>query len=103
MSSQLIFGTATFGMDVTEFQDAEAAKSVLKTVQSLNIKRLDTAPRYPPLKSGRAEQLLGEAVELSRDFVVDSKVYIDTQIDGSGHIAREAMEKSVRGSLERPS
>ncbi|KAK3370561.1 putative oxidoreductase [Podospora didyma] len=101
MSPQLIYGTATFGMDVTGFADAEAAKSMLKTVRSLGIKRLDTAPRYPPLSTGRAEELIGESVDISGDLTVDTKVYTDTRTDGSGDLARDAMQKSVCGSLER--
>ena len=101
MSPQLIYGTATFGMDMTEFQDEEAVKKMLKTVQSLGIKRLDTAPRYPPLSQGRAEQLLGEAAEVSGDFIIDTKVYTNTATDGSGDLRREAIQKSIHGSLDR--
>lgn len=101
MSPQLIYGTATFGMDMTEFQNAEAAKGMLKTVRSLGINRLDTAPRYPPLSQGRAEELLGEAFQLGDTFVVDTKVYTDTGTDGSGDLGRNAVHRSVLGSLER--
>lgn len=101
MPPQLIYGTATFGMDMTEFQDSEAVRNMLKTVQSLGIKRLDTAPRYPPLNPGRAEKLLGEALELSGDFVIDTKVATDTRNDGSGDLVRDALQKSVGSSLER--
>ncbi|ROV88403.1 hypothetical protein VPNG_10297 [Cytospora leucostoma] len=101
MSPQLIYGTATFGMDLTEFQDAEAAKSMLKVVQSLGINRLDTAPRYPPLKPGRAEELLGEAAEVGSAFIIDTKVYTDTRTDGSGDLSRDSIRESVRGSLAR--
>lgn len=101
MSPQLIYGTATFGMDMTEIQTAEAAKKMLETVRSLGISRLDTAPRYPPLSRGRAEELLGQASELSGTFAIDTKVYTDTGTDGSGDLGRNAVHESVRGSLER--
>lgn len=101
MPPQLIYGTATFGMDMTEFQDSEAVRNMLKTVQSLGIKRLDTAPRYPPLNPGRAEKLLGEALELSGDFVIDTKIATDTRTDGSGDLVRDVLQKSVGSSLER--
>ncbi|KAF2185673.1 Aldo/keto reductase [Zopfia rhizophila CBS 207.26] len=101
MAAKLIFGTASFGMDLSEFQDVESLKNLLKTLQALNIHRLDSSTRYPPLKPGRSEELIGEARELSRSFIVDTKVYTNTQTDGSGDLSREAMQKSVSGSLQR--
>ncbi|KAI1779078.1 putative oxidoreductase [Hypoxylon cercidicola] len=101
MSPQLIFGTAVFGMDLTEFQDVSSVKSVLSTLQTLGIQRLDSGARYPPLNPGRSESLIGEARELSRDFAVDTKVYTDTKTDGSGDLTRDAVRKSAAGSLER--
>ncbi|OTA61423.1 putative oxidoreductase [Hypoxylon sp. EC38] len=101
MPPQLIFGTAGFGMDQTEFQDLESVKSLLSTLRELGIRRLDSGARYPPLNPGRSEALIGEAREVSRDFLVDTKVYTDTRTDGSGDLARDAVRKSVEGSLER--
>ncbi|XXH02800.1 hypothetical protein Hte_009187 [Hypoxylon texense] len=101
MSPQFIFGTAGFGMDQTEFQDLASVESVLKTLQTLGIKRLDSGARYPPLNPGRSESLIGEARAVSRDFAVDTKVYTDTRTDGSGDLAREAVRESVAGSLAR--
>ncbi|KAI1648735.1 putative oxidoreductase [Daldinia loculata] len=101
MPPQLIFGTAGFGMDKTEFHDAESVKATLATVRSVGIQRLDTAARYPPLNPGRSEELLGEARELSRDFAIDTKVYTDTRTDGSGDLTRDTIRKSVEVSLQR--
>ncbi|KAI0105675.1 putative oxidoreductase [Nemania sp. FL0031] len=101
MAPQIIFGTGGLGMDKTAFQDADSVKTLLQTLQGLGISRLDTAARYPPLNPGRSEQLLGEAGELSHDFVVDTKVYTDTRTDGSGDLTREAISKSVGESLQR--
>ncbi|KAI1764385.1 putative oxidoreductase [Hypoxylon sp. FL1150] len=101
MPPQLIFGTAGFGMDQTEFQDLESVKTVLITLQRLGVRRLDTGARYPPLSPGKSESLIGEARELSRDFAVDTKVFTDTRTDGSGDLTREAVRKSVAGSLDR--
>lgn len=105
MSPQLIYGTATFGMGLTEFQDAESVKNMLNILQSLGINRLDTAPRYPPLSPGRAEELLGEASDLTGDFTVDSKIYTDTKTNGGGDLSHNAMKVSIDGSwalLKRP-
>ncbi|KAI2637806.1 putative oxidoreductase [Hypomontagnella submonticulosa] len=101
MPPQLIFGTAGFGMDKSEFQDLDSAKAVLETIRGLGIKRLDSAARYPPLNPGRSEALLGEARELTREFEVDTKVYTDTRTDGSGDLSRDAIRKSVEESLKR--
>ncbi|KAJ8128348.1 hypothetical protein O1611_g5286 [Lasiodiplodia mahajangana] len=101
MAPQIIFGTGGLGMDMTAFQDADSVKNLLQTIRGLGISHLDTAARYPPLNPGRSEQLLGEAGDLSRDFVVDTKVYTDTRTDGSGELTRAAISKSVDESLQR--
>ena len=101
MTPQLIFGTASFGMDMTEFQDLSSVETILKILPDLGIHRLDSGARYPPMKPGRAEELIGETSELSAGFVVDTKVYTDTQKDGSGDLTPEAIEKSVHASLQR--
>ncbi|KAI0428275.1 putative oxidoreductase [Xylaria sp. FL1042] len=101
MAPQIIYGTAGLGLDKTAFQDVDSVEYLLQTLQDLGINRLDTGARYPPLNPGRSEQLLGEARELSRDFVIDTKVYTDAQKDGSGDLTLEAISKSVDGSLQR--
>ena len=101
MPPQLIFGTATFGMDMTAFQDASSVHALLSKLSELGIHRLDTGARYPPMKPGRAEELIGETKELSQKFKVDTKVYTDTQKDGSGDLTGEAIERSVKASLSR--
>ncbi|TGJ83871.1 hypothetical protein E0Z10_g4874 [Xylaria hypoxylon] len=101
MAPQIVFGTAGLGMNKTAFQDASSVKNLLRTLQDLGISRLDTGARYPPLNPGRSEQLLGEARELSRDFVIDTKVYTDATKDGSGDLTPEAISKSADGSLQR--
>jgi aflatoxin B1 aldehyde reductase len=101
MAPQIIFGTASFGMDLTDFQDPESVKHILKTLQELGINRLDSAPRYPPLKPGRSEELIGETKELSESFLVDTKIYTHAQTDGSAELSRENIEKSVNASLQR--
>lgn len=101
MAPNLICGTASIGMDLTEFQDVESVRSLLKTLQELNIRRLDSGARYPPLNPGRSEQLIGEAKEQSGDFSVDTKVYTNTQTDGSGDLTRSAIGQSCTASLER--
>ena len=101
MTPHLIFGTASFGMDLTEFQDPSSVQTLLKNIQDLGVHRLDSGARYPPMKPGRAEELIGETKELSGFFIIDTKVYTDTQTDGSGDLTSDAIEKSLQASLQR--
>ncbi|KAI1201761.1 putative oxidoreductase [Nemania serpens] len=101
MAPQIIFGTAGLGMEKTAFQDARSVTGLLETLRDLGITRLDTGARYPPLRPGRSEELLGEAREISRDFVIDTKVFTDTKTDGSGDLTVESIAKSAEGSLRR--
>ena len=101
MPPQLIFGTATFGMDMSAFQESSSVEPLLKIFGDLGIQRLDSGARYPPMKPGRAEELIGETKHLSASFTVDTKVYTDTQTDGSGDLKGAAIEKSMLASLER--
>ncbi|KAI1657170.1 hypothetical protein F4813DRAFT_390142 [Daldinia decipiens] len=88
-------------MPMTEFQDSETVKVLLRTLEELGITRLDSGARYPPLNPGRSEELIGEAKELSSRFLVDTKIYTDTATDGNGDLTVEAIKKSVDGSLKR--
>ena len=101
MSPQLIFGTASFGMDLTDFQDPSSVQTLLKTLQDLGVHRLDSGARYPPMKTGKAEELIGETKEFSGGFIIDTKVYTDVKTAGSGDLTIEAIEKSLQASLQR--
>ncbi|KAI8946932.1 putative oxidoreductase [Xylaria longipes] len=101
MAPQIIFGTAAFGMDMTAFQDVQSVKSLLATLKDLGISHIDTGARYPPLNPGRSEELLGEARDISQDFIIDTKVFTDTRTDGSCDLTPEAISKSASSSLQR--
>ena len=101
MAPQLIFGTATFGMDATDFQDVDSIQNLLRILQDMGIDHLDTGARYPPMRPGKAEELIGESTKLSAGFTLDTKVYIDTQKDGSGDLEAKAVEQSMQSSLKR--
>lgn len=88
-------------MDMTEFQDPQSVENLLKNLKELGVHRLDSGARYPPMNPGRAEELIGETNELSQRFTVDTKVYTDTQTDGSGDLTSEGIEKSLQESLQR--
>ena len=100
MAPELIFGTATFGMDMTDFQNPASVQDVLNTLQELGIRRLDSGARYPPRNPGKAEELIGQT-ELSRSFVIDTKVYTNTMTDGGGDLTAASIEDSLHGSLKR--
>ena len=101
MVPQLIFGTASFGMSMTDFQDPASIQSLLAVLRDLGVQRLDSGARYPPMKPGRAEELICEALDSTKAPLVDTKVFTDTQTDGSGDLTAEAIERSVQGSLGR--
>lgn len=101
MAPQIIFGTASLGMPMSSFQDAETVKELLHTLQDLAITRLDSGARYPPNSPGRAEELIGENVKLSKNFLVDTKIFTDTATDGSGDLTKDAIDRSTVASLHR--
>lgn len=67
----------------------------------MGVQRLDSGARYPPMKPGKAEELIGETKEISGGFIIDTKVYTDIKTDGSGDLTIEAIEKSLQASLQR--
>ena len=101
MPPQLIFGTASLGMDMSDFQDLSSMNLLLNSLQEIGIHRLDSGARYPPMKPGMAETLIGQTKTLSQPFIIDTKVYTNTQTDGSGDLTAEAIEESVLASLQR--
>ena len=101
MPPQLIFGTASFGMDMSDFQDPQSLSALYKTLQESGIRKLDSGARYPPLNPGRAESLIGETKEMNEGFLIDTKVFTDARTDGSGDLTGEAIESSIQGSLQR--
>lgn len=103
---QIIFGTASFGFPSSAFQDAEAVSELLRSLRDLGVTRLDAAARYPPNSPGRAEELIGEATKEGAGsgasvFLIDTKIMTDVHNDGSGDLAKEAVEASSAASLRR--
>ena len=101
MAPELIFGTASFSMDMTQLQDPSSIRDLFQALKELGIRRLDSGARYPPLNPGKAEELIGETKECSSDFAIDTKVYTNTRTDGSGDLTGEAILKSIQASLQR--
>ena len=88
-------------MDATDFQDADSVQNLLGILQDIGIDHLDTGARYPPMRPGKAEELIGDSAKLSAGFTLDTKVYIDIQKDGSGDLGAKAVEQSMQSSLKR--
>lgn len=92
----LIFGGASIG---SAYTTPEAVKELLSTLQSLGIRKIDTAARYPPTSPGTSELLLGDAGAARQGFTIDTKILASG--DGSGNLAPAAIEQSLQGSYER--
>ncbi|KAK7926603.1 hypothetical protein PG985_003601 [Apiospora marii] len=100
---QIIFGTASLGFPNSAWQDAEAVSTLLQTLRDLGVTRLDAAARYPPNNPGQAEELLGDVKDAvgGDAFLVDTKIMTDVRNDGSGDLAKQAIEASAAASLQR--
>jgi aflatoxin B1 aldehyde reductase len=94
---KIIFGAATFGMG---FDDSHAVSEVLGFLTSQNIHHIDTAGRYPPLKPGLSETLLGQSDAAEKGFVLDTKILAGPG-DGSGELSKSAIEQSLATSMQR--
>ncbi|KAF9629570.1 hypothetical protein BFW01_g10773 [Lasiodiplodia theobromae] len=92
----LIFGGASIG---SAYTTPEAVEELLSTLQSLGIRKIDTAARYPPTSPGTSELLLGDAGAARQGFTIDTKILASG--DGSGNLAPAAIEQSLQGSYER--
>lgn len=94
---KIIFGTATVGMG---FDDPQTVSELLEFLKGHNINYIDTAGRYPPLKPGLSETLLGQVNAAHKGFVLDTKILAGPG-DGSGELASSAIRSSLSTSLER--
>ena len=98
-SPKLIFGAASFGMDLVSPEEVQEILDFLKQIRNIQI---DTAGRYPPTVPSRSEELLGEAKAANQGFTIDTKILMQTTNQG-GHMERSAVERSLEISLRRMS
>ena len=105
-SPTFLFGTGFLGF---HFASEPEASSLLTTLLDLNIKRLDSARKYPPTNPGAAEILLGKAGAVDKGFVIDTKISVTApgvgveqfaEVGSKGSLTREAIGLSVKESLE---
>ena len=92
----LIFGTGLLGVD---FATPSELQQLLGFLHKNDIKRIDTARRYPAVNSGRSEQLLGEVNAAGQGFTVDTKIKV-LGSDASGSLTASKIKASVVESLE---
>ncbi|KAI9697359.1 MAG: hypothetical protein M1820_007865 [Bogoriella megaspora] len=91
------FGAATLGLG---FDDVEEVSKLLEVLEKHGIKRIDTAGRYPPIKPGVSESLLGQSKASEKGFVIDTKILAGPG-DGSGELENAAISESLSNSLQR--
>jgi aflatoxin B1 aldehyde reductase len=92
----LIFGGAAIG---DQFATLESVDDLLTRLESLCIRRIDTAGKYPPCAPGLSEELLGRTGAAGRGFTIDTK--INCEAHGKGSLTADAIERSLTNSLGR--
>jgi aflatoxin B1 aldehyde reductase len=92
-----IFGTGLVGMK--SIDDLAALSQALTTLGHTGTRHIDTAPRYPPVNQGRAEQLLGEARAIDRGFTIHGKIVVHS--DGAGGLDEAKTDDLLTTSLQR--
>lgn len=93
---RLIFGGSNIGDDYATPQDVT---ELLQRLKDAGIKELDTAARYPAIKFGASEQLLGEVGAAAQGFAVDTKILV-LSADGNGSLEPAKIEESATKSYE---
>lgn len=94
----LIFGAGFLGVGVN-FATPSELQQLLGFLRKKDIKRIDTARRYPSVNSGRSEQLLGEVNAAGQGFKGDTKIKIAGS-DASGSVTASKIKGSGVESLE---
>lgn len=92
----LIFGAGFLGVN---FATPSELQLLLEFLQKNDIKRIDTARRYPAVNSGRSEQLLGEVKAAEQGFAIDTKIKV-VGSDASGSLTAAKIKESILESLE---
>lgn len=95
---RLLFGGAAIGM--SPYATVASVSDLLKTLQSMGIDKIDTAPRYPFDNHGASESLLGQTDAIAQGFLVDTKIYHDGGT-GAGSLEPAAVEASLAASCRR--
>ena len=92
----LIFGAGFLGVS---FATPSELQELLTFLHKNDLKRIDTARRYPAVNSGRSEQLLGEVEAAGQGFTIDTKIKV-VGSDASGSLTTSKIKESVVESLE---
>lgn len=93
----LIFGAGFLGVS---FPSSHETASLLHFLQRHRINHIDTARRYPAIKPGRSEQLLGEAHAAALGFVIDTKIKVTSEQGPKGSLTAVKIRESIVESFE---
>lgn len=95
---RLILGGSTIGVD--NFATLEAVNDLLRVINPLGIKDIDTAAVYPIAHMGDSERLLGEAGAAAQGFAINTKILVLSK-DASGTLEPAKIEQSFSTSQKR--
>lgn len=93
---RLIFGGSLIG---DAYATPQEVSELLQRLKEAGINELDTAARYPAIKFGASEQLLGEVGAAAQGFAVDTKILV-LGADGNGSLEPAKIRDSVSKSCE---
>ncbi|KAG8162129.1 hypothetical protein KVR01_007894 [Diaporthe batatas] len=91
---RLIFGGSSIG---DHYATPQEVTGLLQRLRVTGIRELDTAARYPAIKFGASEQLLGEVGAAAQGFAVDTKILV-LSTDGNGSLEPAKIQDSVSKS-----
>lgn len=95
VSPDSIFGAGFLGVD---FAISSELETLLYFLKANNIRRIDTARRYPAISPGLSETLLGRAQVADLEFVIDTKINVPAT-GAESSLTAAAIYESVNESL----
>lgn len=97
MAPTLYFGGGTVGEG--QFSTPSTVTTLLSVLHKDGIVHIDTAPVYPGSAPGSSEHLFGAAGAATQGFTLCTKIKVTGEGPGKGSLTEEAIERSLKGSL----
>lgn len=91
----VIFGAGFLGVD---FATPSELQTLLDFLKAKNVRRIDTARRYPAISPGLSETSLGNAKAIDLGFAIDTKINVPPT-GAEGSLTAVAIYASVHQSL----